>query len=184
MGSFAQRYVKRHPIVGKRAEIRRFCRLSSPNFAHRFHAEILGWRAGGILARPDRGRPRCSENPGIGNERISARHLGQSPENMFFNCVRKTVFRCKLVRGFKELICWPTGRGLGSKPPRTPVSLYVPLSKRTQYSPLSLLPNALLISITQAITQAHYCPAKIPEGHPNPLKISMITHGRSENDFN
>ena len=30
----------------------------------------------------------------------------------------------------------------------------------------------------------HYCPAKISEGHPNPLKISMITHGRSENDFN
>jgi hypothetical protein len=31
---------------------------------------------------------------------------------------------------------------------------------------------------------AHYCPAKISEGHPNPLKISMITHGQSENDFN
>ena len=30
----------------------------------------------------------------------------------------------------------------------------------------------------------HYCPAKISEGHPNPLKISMITHGRSENDLN
>jgi subtilase family serine protease len=30
----------------------------------------------------------------------------------------------------------------------------------------------------------HYCPAKISEGHPNPLKISMITHGQSENDFN
>ena len=33
-------------------------------------------------------------------------------------------------------------------------------------------------------TLAHYCPAKISEGHPNPLKISMITHGRSENEFN
>jgi hypothetical protein len=32
--------------------------------------------------------------------------------------------------------------------------------------------------------EQHYCPAKISEGHPNPLKISMITHGRSENDFN
>jgi hypothetical protein len=31
---------------------------------------------------------------------------------------------------------------------------------------------------------SHYCPAKISEGHPNPLKISMITHGQSENDFN
>jgi hypothetical protein len=29
----------------------------------------------------------------------------------------------------------------------------------------------------------HYCPAKISEGHPNPLKISMMTHGRSENDL-
>src|SRR5271157_4364121 len=30
----------------------------------------------------------------------------------------------------------------------------------------------------------HYCPAKISEGRPNPFKISMIMHGRSENDLN
>jgi hypothetical protein len=30
----------------------------------------------------------------------------------------------------------------------------------------------------------HYCPAKISGGHPNPLKIGMITHGRSKNDLN
>ena len=30
----------------------------------------------------------------------------------------------------------------------------------------------------------HYCPAKISEGRPNPLKISAITQGRSENDLN
>jgi hypothetical protein len=34
------------------------------------------------------------------------------------------------------------------------------------------------------LSPTHYCPAKISEGHPNPLKISMITHGQSENDFN
>ena len=31
---------------------------------------------------------------------------------------------------------------------------------------------------------SHYCPAKISEGRPNPFKISMIMHGRSENDLN
>jgi hypothetical protein len=30
----------------------------------------------------------------------------------------------------------------------------------------------------------HCCPAKISGGHSNPLKISMITHGRSRNDLN
>jgi hypothetical protein len=34
------------------------------------------------------------------------------------------------------------------------------------------------------IKPVHYCPAKISEGHPNPLKISMITHGRGKNDLN
>jgi len=32
--------------------------------------------------------------------------------------------------------------------------------------------------------KGHCCPAKIWGGHPNPLKISMITHGRSRNDLN
>src|SRR5450759_4718304 len=31
---------------------------------------------------------------------------------------------------------------------------------------------------------SHCCPAKISGGHSNPLKISMITHGRSRNDLN
>src|SRR5664279_1474388 len=30
----------------------------------------------------------------------------------------------------------------------------------------------------------HYCPAKNSGGHRNPLKISVITHARSENDLN
>jgi hypothetical protein len=30
----------------------------------------------------------------------------------------------------------------------------------------------------------HCCPAKLSGGHSNPLKISMITHGRSRNDLN
>src|SRR5450759_1921141 len=30
----------------------------------------------------------------------------------------------------------------------------------------------------RAYIDFHYCPAKISEGHPNPLKISTITHGR------
>ena|SRR5271157_1400324 len=34
------------------------------------------------------------------------------------------------------------------------------------------------------IASTHYCPAKISEGRPNPFKISMIMHGRSENDLN
>ena len=43
----------------------------------------------------------------------------------------------------------------------------------------------LLGTISVAVfVSDHYCPAKISEGHPNPLKISTITHGRSENDFN
>jgi hypothetical protein len=33
-------------------------------------------------------------------------------------------------------------------------------------------------------TLEHCCPAKISGGHSNPLKISMITHGRSRNDLN
>jgi|ERR1039458_6243073 deoxycytidine triphosphate deaminase len=37
----------------------------------------------------------------------------------------------------------------------------------------------------QILTKSsHCCPAKISGGHSNPLKISMITHGRSRNDLN
>jgi hypothetical protein len=32
--------------------------------------------------------------------------------------------------------------------------------------------------------RAHYCPARNSGGHRNPLKISVITHARSENDLN
>jgi hypothetical protein len=35
-----------------------------------------------------------------------------------------------------------------------------------------------------AMMMSHCCPAKISGGHSNPLKISMITHGRSRNDLN
>jgi hypothetical protein len=44
--------------------------------------------------------------------------------------------------------------------------------------------EAMQAGLWQTLSSLHYCPAKISEGHPNPLKISMITHGQSENDFN
>ena len=34
------------------------------------------------------------------------------------------------------------------------------------------------------INSSHYCPARNSGGHRNPLKISVITHARSENDLN
>jgi hypothetical protein len=58
-GSLAQRYVKRHPGVRKRAETGRFCRFSSPNFAVRFRAEILGLAAPAVFWRALTGADHC-----------------------------------------------------------------------------------------------------------------------------
>ena len=39
-------------------------------------------------------------------------------------------------------------------------------------------------TLLQLIDSNHCCPAKISGGHSNPLKISMVTHGRIRNDLN
>jgi hypothetical protein len=36
----------------------------------------------------------------------------------------------------------------------------------------------------EVLMQSHCCPAKVSGSHSNPLKTSMITHGRSRNDLN
>lgn len=69
----------------------------------------------------------------LGTTEYQPRYPGKALKNRFLNCILKHVFRCNPVRGFKERICSPAARGLGSKSPRTPVSFYVPLSKRTRY---------------------------------------------------
>jgi|SRR5271157_2187961 len=55
--------------------------------------------------------------------------------------------------------------------------------------PINLLNFPKMVSLPHlesclAKMRCHYCPAKISEGRPNPFKISMIMHGRSENDLN
>ena len=57
------------------------------------------------------------------------------------------------------------------------------LHKRLLYQASTLV---LVLTCAAGMVNAfdHYCPAKISEGHPNPLKISVITHARSENDLN
>src|SRR5664279_4067189 len=46
----------------------------------------------------------------------------------------------------------------------------------SQYPPDASIPTDDVV-----MTTTHCCPAKISGGHSNPLKISMITHGRSRN---
>jgi hypothetical protein len=59
-----------------------------------------------------------------------------------------------------------------------------PTKNSIQRVPIKELTVEPLCSLEEANKNFHYCPAKISEGHPNPLKISMITHGRGKNDLN
>jgi hypothetical protein len=71
----------------------------------------------------------------LGTTEYRPRYPRKALEIRFLNCVLKPVFPCNPVRGFKERICSPAAQGLGSKSSRTPVSLYVPLRKRTRRCP-------------------------------------------------
>src|ERR1017187_8668291 len=67
-----------------------------------------------------------------------------------------------------------------------------PVRERSKNVPLnsvktrSTVLDFLVTSSTRGMSwqKGHCCPAKISGGHSNPLKISMITHGRSRNDLN
>src|SRR4051794_38230274 len=80
LGSFAQRYVKRHAPVRERAETRRLRWFLSPDFNAVFGATAAGIRNPSSDTSHSRGRLVCSQNPGIGNGGIWAGCLGGNPE--------------------------------------------------------------------------------------------------------
>ena len=136
-GSLTQRYVKRHGRARTSREIRPLCRFSSPHLPLRFPHGFRGAVPAEERAAPlstGCGVPKTLE---LGTTEYRPRYPRKALEIRFLNCVLKPVFPCNPVRGFKERICSPAAQGLGSKSSRTPVSLYVPLRKRT---PCGVLP--------------------------------------------
>ena len=130
MGSFTQRYVKRHGYSRKSSGIRHLRRFSSPHlplrFPHGFRGALPA-EEGVTPLSTGCGVPKTLE---LGTTEYQLRYPRKVLKIRFLNCVLKPVFGCNPVGWFKEHICSPTVRGLESKSPRTPVSLHVPLSKR------------------------------------------------------
>src|SRR3954447_4703494 len=103
MGSFAQRYVKRHAPVRERAETRRLCWYWSPHLPLRFQDGFWGrppTEAGTF--HHTLGQVECSQNPGIRNGGIwtgclagnPAKHVPQlCPETGVPICSRERVSR-------------------------------------------------------------------------------------------
>jgi hypothetical protein len=116
LGSPTQRYVKRHPLVRKGAEISRSWRFCPPVLPYVFRVRFWGsdptafWRA---LTGTGCSISKTLELGTIGYERAIP---GKAWKNMFINNVPKPVFRCNFVKGFKERMCWPAGQSIGSKP--------------------------------------------------------------------
>ena len=130
-GSLAQRYVKRYSYARKSSELRRLRRFSSPHLPLRFPHGFRGalpTEEGVTPLSTGCGAPKALE---LGTTEYQPRYPSKALEFRSLNCVLKPVFPCNPVRGLKERVCSPAAQGLGSKSPRTPVSLYVPLSKRT-----------------------------------------------------